>query len=153
MCVLDIERFRELSRRTSPEDSKFLDDFPQLRLRFAYDHISDPDIARALDEMNGLDLIHELASPWEGDGKSQSASLDTLSLFHARRVAIFVSALRKGIVFPPVQMDTMSSCFGWIVDGHHRIRAFEFLGVFHVPAEVSGYVKVIDELECVGILR
>lgn len=115
---------------------------------FAYDEITDKQIEMALSDLDNLILV-DPDIDWEDDdflaGHAGIAEKDK----HAYRVAAIVMALRESPYFQsPISFDTEanSQCGFCVTNGHHRIRAAEFLGIDVVPFSLNGYVDMIEEL-------
>lgn len=113
---------------------------------FAYDCISDNEIEVLLSE--DLNIV-DINLGWESDlnfSRNKSVPDDKK---HAMRIAKIVSGILDGsFICEPVHFDTEAALTSssFIVDGHHRIRALQFLGFDGFPVVCSGDVKIIDSL-------
>ena len=110
---------------------------------FQYDDISDKMIEEAL-LYNKFDKI-DISKGWEDDDFLEADTSISDDIKHAIRVAALVMHIRDGGGVNPVNLDTftMNVCRSCISDGHHRIRALQYLGYTHFPAYCSGEVKLL----------
>lgn len=68
---------------------------------------------------------------------------------HAHRIAALVRELRVGgNIRNAVEIDTfcMDRCCSGVFNGHHRIRAMQFLGMECGPFSLSGSLDMLEEL-------
>jgi hypothetical protein len=125
-------------------------DFPAY-VGFAYDWITDDDIRAALADEAHLDHV-DPAIDWEDDRWLAACTDIAATMKHAYRVASLVRAFRAGDrMHRTISVDTFTNgrCTGCIGNGHHRIRALQFLGV---PAGPFGLSGLLDELEKLVLL-
>ncbi|KWU26275.1 hypothetical protein [Burkholderia cenocepacia] len=120
-------------------------DFP-VYSGFAYDWLSDDDIQAAL--ADGPRLINvDPQIDWEDDRWLSACTTIPEERKHAYRVAALVRAFSAGEkMHRTINLDTFTNgrCTNCIANGHHRIRALQFLGVSVGPFGLSG---LVDELE------
>jgi hypothetical protein len=110
---------------------------------FQYDFIPDAMITWAL-TWSRLDQV-DLSIGWEDDIFLYNEESLSGELKHALRVARLVKHIREGGTVYPVELDTfnVNNCCSCISDGHHRIRALQYLKLPAVPISLNGH---IDEL-------
>lgn len=115
---------------------------------FQYDGVPDTDIAKALSDLGSLSRV-DVHIDWEEDVWLARATHVPEHLKHAYRVAALVHHLRSGaLLCNPIELDTfaMHTCGCGVTNGHHRIRALQFLGVPFGPFSLSGYLKPLEDL-------
>lgn len=133
LCWIDLKRLEEW-------------DWPE-RAGFAYDEIKDEEIiAYLVSDKSQLDV--DISIEWQDD--KESLKRNEWKTFHAKRIAALVREMTEGKPIKPVELDTFANvrCPSCIVDGHHRIRALQYLGFEKIPAYCSG---LVEELEFLGI--
>lgn len=98
---------------------------------FEYSYISDIEIRLAMKHANP----NELSKPW------------TPNCDHTLRVAHIVKAMKLNIKFPPVEMEISlyNRNANYVNDGHHRIRALQYLKAKGFHAELGGYIDLMEE--------
>jgi hypothetical protein len=118
-----------------------------LRL-FQYDSVPDELISRALADTVVLDHV-DTSLDWEDDRWLRACQAVPDEHKHAYRVAALVRELRAGgKLRRPILIDTfmLGRCGCGIDNGHHRIRALQYLGVPCGPFGLSGYLGPLEEL-------
>ena len=82
--------------------------------------------------------IKELSNPW-----------DSTSPNHARRIAGLVKLIQSGIDPDPVEMELSeyNRNLNFVNDGHHRIRAYQFLKAKGFYAELGGFERLINKFK------
>lgn len=113
---------------------------------FQYDDVSNELIEQALADTQLLNQVNPQLD-WEDDGVLMEAQMEGL-LKHAYRVARIVSDIRSNGLQQTISLDTfvVSRCRACVFNGHHRLRALEFLGIPVGPFDLSGTVDVLTEL-------
>lgn len=115
---------------------------------FQYDDITDEQINSALVDLDNLGQVNPKID-WQDDMfLFKHENIDN-EMTHAYRIAALVMELKDNPVFDwPIEFDTFSieQCGFCIPNGHHRIRAAEFLGIDVVPFSLNGHLDLIDEL-------
>jgi hypothetical protein len=115
---------------------------------FQYDSIPDDHISAALMNLAVLSRV-DTSLDWEDD-RWLRACLDVPDeRKHAYRVAALVRELRGGgQIQQPIMLDTflLGQCCCGIGDGHHRIRALQYLAIPCGPFSLSGYLAPLEEL-------
>ena len=115
---------------------------------FQYDTIPDELIAHALSDTAVLERV-DVRLDWEDDQWLRACRSVPDENKHAYRVAALVRELRVGHPLQrPIMLDTfmLGRCGCGIDNGHHRIRALQYLGVPCGPFALSGYVAPLEEL-------
>lgn len=115
---------------------------------FQYDSITDEDIKYCLN-LDFLDKIN-IDIDWEDDYFLYNTNIVPESLKHAVRIAKIVQCILNGnFLMNPVSFDTFSeyNCLSCINNGHHRIRALQFLGYEGFPVTLSGELDFIDSIK------
>lgn len=101
-------------------------EYPRIKV-CTYAYIADADIEAALRRPDLASF--ELADSWSALTDNHSTRED--NPIHPLNIAKLVSKLRLGSVAPPVTIlveeDIREKCGYCISDGHHRLRAFQFL--------------------------
>lgn len=115
---------------------------------FQYDAISDQDIALALADVDNLQ--HVVTSvDWEDDEWLAENTAIAPTQKHAYRVAALVAEFQSGAVLKQaIELDTFCcmrarSC---VPNGHHRIRALQFLKLSAGPFDLSGNINSLEKL-------
>jgi hypothetical protein len=115
---------------------------------FQYDKITDRLIAEALaDEENVAQVDTSL--DWEDDDWLRDLESVPDTRKHAYRVAALVRDFQSGAVMcDAISMDTftVSKCASCVTNGHHRVRALQYLGVPAAPFSLSGSLDVLKDL-------
>ena len=122
-------------------------EFPMFQ-GFQYDHIEDATIASALADFENLAQVDPLLD-WEDDHWLSENQNIPDEHKHAYRVAALVHQFQHGHPMQHgISLDTFlaNKCCSCIPNGHHRIRALQFLGVNIVPFELGGSVKTLEQL-------
>lgn len=115
---------------------------------FQYDGVTDEAIAAALSDEANLSHVNP-SIDWEDDHWLQACTTIPVEHKHAYRVAALVRAFQAGSSMSrPIYLDTflLGQCGCGVGDGHHRIRALQFLGVPAGPFALSGYTTLLNEL-------
>lgn len=115
---------------------------------FQYDRVTDADIAAALADDANLQHV-DTRIEWEDDDWLRANTAIPESRKHAYRVAALVKAFQSGEVMTrPIFLDTflLDRCGCGVGDGHHRIRALQFLGVPAGPFALSGHLTPLEDL-------
>ena len=115
-----------------------------VRKGFQYDSISNELIVMALAHpyLNKIDISID----WEDDHALREQKDIHEELKHPLRIAKLIEHIRNDGGINPVDLDTYSNCCSCICNGHHRIRALQFLGYDCFPAYCSGIVSLINDL-------
>lgn len=136
-----------------PEEVNFLSlekmrtwDYPVFRA-FQYDDVSDEQISAALKDIESIKLVDPLID-WEDDDYLSKNNIIEENLKHAYRVASIVLSIKDKGILSAIEIDTYScnKCGFCIPNGHHRIRAFEFMGIDVVPFSLNGECDIIEDL-------
>ena len=123
---------------------------------FAYDWISN----KYIDRMNNHPLLlkTDLSKDWQDDifditdpslFPPDYIQYPTIRMdYHPLRVRAIIEHLINRGWIAPITLDTYSnrSCPNCISDGHHRIRALQYLGYTHFPAYCSGLINEIERI-------
>lgn len=115
---------------------------------FNYDDVTDEQIAAALADQDNLDRV-DVKKDWECDGFLNSRFGFGEQTTHIYRIAaIAKSLINNPILNMPIEFDTFcGDDYGFCVhNGHHRIRAAEFIGLDVLPFSLSGYIEILDDL-------
>lgn len=119
---------------------------------FQYDSITDTDIAEALQDRDRLMNV-DCNIDWENDRWLARNEEIQDSKKHAYRVASLIEAMTSGrLLQKSINLDTYSngSCCSCVCDGHHRIRALQYLGLQAGPFSLSGLVDALEELVAIA---
>lgn len=125
-------------------------DYP-IWTNFQYDEISDEDIYSALQDLNLANVDPNL--DWEDDMWLLEYDIPE-NKKHSYRVASLVKEYRKNGKFNNIiELDTFAMDCGFCIpNGHHRIRAYQFLGIDAVPFGLNGDLDELEELvKCAGV--
>lgn len=117
---------------------------------FAYDHIPDDKIKAAVDHPL-LEQVN-VSLDWEDDEFLVNEQRIPEEDKHAFRVAALVKSFSSGQPMQEsIELDTFSigQCASCVPNGHHRVRALQYLGLTAGPFALSGS---LDELEGLVIL-
>lgn len=117
-------------------------------LGFQYDSITDEDIQAALLDFENLAQVNPNLD-WEDDMWLAKHSVIPENKKHSYRVAALVHQFKNGKPMEHgINLDTfsVSNCLSCVTNGHHRIRAIQYLGVPAAPFDLSGSVKPLKEL-------
>jgi hypothetical protein len=115
---------------------------------FQYDPIPDELIAQALADTAVLAQV-DTQIDWEDDRWLRQCRDVPDEHKHAYRVAALVKELLTGSrLRHAIMMDTflLGQCGCGIGNGHHRIRALQYLGVPCGPFGLSGYLDPLEDL-------
>jgi hypothetical protein len=115
---------------------------------FQYDSVTNNDIALCLNNPD-LNKIN-ISLDWEDDQYLFNAKHIENNLKHAMRIAALIVEFNKpDSSIEPVDIDTVSvnQCLSAITNGHHRIRALQYLGYNGFPSYLSGYCSMLEELK------
>lgn len=115
-------------------------------LGFQYDDIPDEHIEDALNDSKLLPLV-DAKKDWEDDHFLAETPQIPDARKHAYRVAAIIDSIRRGErISHAIELSTFANgnCVSCVTNGHHRIRAFQFLGLTAAPFSLDG---MVDELE------
>lgn len=115
---------------------------------FAYDAISDEAIAAALADTAHLDQV-DTALDWEDDQWLAACPAIPEADKHAYRIAALVRQFRSGqLMTNTISVDTFAAgrCPSAVCNGHHRIRALQYLGLTAGPFDLSGLLEYLEDL-------
>lgn len=115
---------------------------------FQYDAISDDLITQALQNQAVLQHVNPTLD-WEDDHWLTACATVSDEHKHAYRVAALVQAFRNGQpMHSSIHLDTfnLGCCGCGVSNGHHRIRALQYLGVPCGPFGLSGYLDPLEDL-------
>lgn len=115
---------------------------------FQYDHITDAQIATALGDVAIMDAINT-AVDWEDDEFLQDTQVVNEAQKHAYRVAALVLELQNGgVIRNAIEMDSAWSlrCYSAVGNGHHRVRALQYMGLTTGPFAMSGSLDILENL-------
>ncbi len=118
---------------------------------FQYDSISDADIDVALLDFEKVSLINS-SLDWEDDAYLMQTCDIPESQKHAYRVAAIVHSIRRHGISSAIELDTYSSgqCCSCVPNGHHRVRALQYLGIDYGPFDLSGSLDALEDLVRLG---
>ena len=112
--------------------------YPNIK-SYQYDFISDSDIERAI-ETRGSEHPVIATNGWSELTENLSTKED--NPFHIEHVANLVKFIKLGNELDPITIiaeeDIRNQSGFCISDGHHRVRAFKYLGVKSINAIVRG---------------
>ncbi len=113
---------------------------------FQYDDIDNDQIAAALADPNLCNVNPEI--DWEVDHFLYRSTSIADSNKHAYRVAALVVAISTVGLINPIEFDTghLWDCGFGVPNGHHRVRALQYLGIDTVPFSMCGYTSVIKKV-------
>lgn len=115
---------------------------------FQYDDVMDEQIAKALADLDNINAVNPDID-WEDDAFLAHHEGIPDNEKHAYRVAAIVKTLQDEPCFKhPIEFDTYSNgqCGFCVPNGHHRVRAADFLKIDVVPFSLNGDLNMIDEL-------
>jgi len=115
---------------------------------FQYDLITAAAIQAALDDSENLKSI-DSSLDWEDDHWLRKHKDIPEAAKHAYRVAALVRDIRAGnLLQNAIHLDTFANghCCCCISNGHHRIRALQFIGLKAGPFSLSGLLDELEEL-------
>lgn len=115
---------------------------------FAYDEVTDDDIELALADTPHL-LEVDTQLQWEEDAWLQECATIPESKKHAYRIAALVRDFQAGqLMKSAIELDTicLQRCPSGVSDGHHRIRALQFVGIQAGPFNLSGDLDLLEDL-------
>jgi hypothetical protein len=118
---------------------------------FQYDSITDEEITNALSD----DYIAKVDPnlDWENDSELYLNESIPEEFKHVYRVAALVRDFKKGnLMRYSIELDTytMYNCRSCIPNGHHRIRALQYLGLLSAPFGLCGDVDLLEELVAIA---
>lgn len=119
---------------------------------FQYDEVLDADIQAALADAETLQRV-KTTIDWEDDAFLHESEVIPEDKKHAYRIAALVSELKAGgQIQNPIEMDTftMHKCLSCVYNGHHRIRALQFLGLTCGPFSMSGDLDILENIVAVA---
>lgn len=111
---------------------------------FQYDWITDKEITEALTHpvLEKLDITIEHEADYD--------SLHDIPVrdYHILRVAVLVNYLHEHVLVKSIGIDTIyqNKCCSCIGDGHHRIRALQYLKAAQILCDLQGCVSELDKL-------
>jgi hypothetical protein len=117
-------------------------------LGFQYDDVTDDEIFAALNDQSRLACV-DCHVEWQDDGWLAGEATIPNERKHAYRVASIVRALDSGnVLLKAISLDTFSAgrCRSAVGDGHHRIRALQYLGLDCAPFSLGGVISQLNEL-------
>lgn len=117
-------------------------------LGFQYDSITDDQIARAIGDLETLKNV-DPSIDWEDDRWLSRCKSVPDDQKHAYRVAALVKAfMSSSPMQESITLDTFSNgqCCSCVSNGHHRIRALQYLGMEQGPFNLSGIVSHLENL-------
>ena len=115
---------------------------------FQYDAVTDAQISSALADTANLVQV-DTALDWEDDFWLARHTGIREADKHAYRVAALVAQMRAGRVMESaICLDTFCNgqCGCCISNGHHRLRALQYLGLSAGPFALSGYLDPLEDL-------
>jgi len=115
---------------------------------FAYDAVTDADIEAALSDVTNLAQV-DVRLDWEDDRWLKQHTGIPATQKHAYRIAALVHAFRAGDVMRhAIELDTyvVPQCCSCVCNGHHRIRALQYLGVPAAPFGLAGLLDALEDL-------
>jgi hypothetical protein len=115
---------------------------------FQYDDIPDAHIEDALADEANLRLVNP-AIDWECDSWLAQNTTIPSRRKHAYRVAALIRAFRAGdLMIKGISLDTFNvqRCRSCVSDGHHRVRALQYLGLNAGPFWMGGHVDALEAL-------
>lgn len=124
----------DILKNSPPEDLKLdLVSFGS----FEYDYISDDEIKESI--LSGRPKKIDLNKTWMTKKATKQIHID--------RVAAVVLLVDSGIEFDPVEMEVSPYNFNlsFVVDGHHRIRAYQYLKLKGFWASLGGDFSWMEE--------
>lgn len=117
-------------------------------LGFAYDDIPDEAIQAALDDPERLAKV-DTSLDWEDDRWLAETPDIQEAQKHAYRIAALVRDFQAGeLMEHAIWLDTynVARCRSCVSNGHHRIRALQFLGLTAGPFALSGLLDPLEDL-------
>ena len=115
---------------------------PELRSH-VYRYLTDDQIRRSVGE-DDLSAVN-LDAWWAMEGGNDSTGPG--NPIHLPRIAKLVLAIRNGALVVPLKIDAdESQCCYCVTDGHHRIRALQYLKRNSFPAQLRGNGEALIEL-------
>ena len=119
---------------------------------YQYDSISDAVIADALVDTQVINNI-DTGIDWQDDRWLSVLTTVPESRKHAYRVAALVRELQLGgKLKSAISLDTFSNvhCCNSISDGHHRVRALQYLDMASGPFSLSGELDVLEDMVAIA---
>lgn len=118
---------------------------------FQYDSITDSEITSALNDDYNSEIDPNL--DWENDSELYFNESIPEEFKHSYRVAALVRDFRNGnLMHRSIELDTyvMGTCRSCVPNGHHRIRALQYLGLLSAPFGLSGHVDILEDLVAIA---
>lgn len=114
---------------------------------FQYDHVSDKQILEALNDVESLSKVNPDLD-WEDDSFLYDTDTVKEEDKHAYRIAALIRSIQKEGVKHAIEFDTfsMDRCLSSIPNGHHRIRALQYLSIDIVPFCMNGHLDLIEPI-------
>lgn len=115
---------------------------------FQYDYITDEHIAAALEDTEALSKV-DTRIDWEDDRWLSQCMTIPDDRKHAYRVAAIVKQLENGgKLTKGISLDTFANgqCCSCVNNGHHRVRALQYMGMKEGPFTMSGYCSLLEDL-------
>lgn len=115
---------------------------------FQYDQVSDEQITTALGDARLLGFV-DTSKDWEDDHWLRNCPDIPEERKHAYRIAGLVRDFRAGqLMSRAIHLDTFTApyCGCCVCDGHHRIRALQYLGFLSGPFALSGLLLPLEDL-------
>lgn len=134
-------------------DYVYIDKFCNIALddvefgQFQYDYITDDQINLALSNIELLSKVNPKLD-WEVDCFLYNTDECAEEMKHAYRVASIINSILAQGIEHPIEFDTftMFKCYSCITNGHHRIRALQFLKINIMPLSISGALDIIEQI-------
>lgn len=126
---------------------KKIEDWETLTLLgFQYDSITDEQIGRAIGDLETLKDV-DTSIDWEDDRWLSRCTTVPEDQKHTYRIAALVNAFTSSSPMQKsITLDTFSDgqCCSCVTNGHHRVRALQYLGMEQGPFNLNG---IVDQLE------
>lgn len=117
-------------------------------LGFQYDAVTDADIAAALSDTSTIQHI-DTRIDWEDDAWLDNFPGIPDDKKHGYRVAALVAELQAGgQLQQAIELDTfcIGRCCSGVANGHHRVRALQYLGFPVAPFSLGGHLDLLERL-------
>jgi hypothetical protein len=114
---------------------------------FQYENLSDSDIKQALEHRAVIGRI-DTSVDWEDDMYLRYTEAIPDSEKHVHRIAAIVQDILTHKLQSAIELDTFSlnKCCSGIPNGHHRIRALQYLGMDCAPFSLNGDLDALEIL-------
>lgn len=115
---------------------------------FQYDDVPDAHILEALADRPRLMRV-DPARDWEDDGWLAACTSIPNERKHAYRIARLVHEFQHGqVMHHGIALDTFNAqrCRSAVGNGHHRVRALQFLGLSAGPFWLGGHLHLLHAL-------